>query len=73
MAKKSLIVTYHWFHHYRDFIFNEISKKFDLKLIGDKKSRYQNLKLMDLISYNTLYTYLVFSCIFYMLFTPICY
>ena len=36
MAKKSLIVTYHWFHHYRDFIFNEISKKFDLKLIGDK-------------------------------------
>ena len=52
MAKKSLIVIYHWFPHYRDFIFNEISKKFDLKLIGDKKSRYQNLKLMDLRSYN---------------------
>ena len=52
MAKKSLIIIYHWFPHYRDFIFNEISKNFDLKLIGDKKSRYQNLKLMDLKSYN---------------------
>ena len=52
MAKKHLIVIYHWFPHYRDFIFNEISKHFDLKLIGDRKSRYKNLKLMDLKSYN---------------------
>ena len=52
MAKKSLIIIYHWFPHYRDFIFNEISENFNLQLIGDTKSRYENLKLMDLKSYN---------------------
>ncbi|MDC3130448.1 glycosyltransferase, partial [Bacteroidota bacterium] len=52
MTKKSLSIVYHWFPHYRYFIFNEISKNFNLKLIGDKKSRYNNLKLMDLKSFN---------------------
>ena len=52
MVKKSLVIVYHWFPHYRGLLFSELSKIFNLKLVGDKVSNYENLRLMDLKKFN---------------------
>ena len=51
MSKKKLTIVYHWFPHYRKNLFYHINKAFDLKLIGDNKSNYNNLSLMSLKNY----------------------
>ncbi|MEC9303163.1 MAG: hypothetical protein VYD59_01835 [Bacteroidota bacterium] len=52
MAKKSLNIIYHWFPHYREILFLEISNIFNLKLIGANKTNYNNLKLINHDKFN---------------------
>lgn len=45
MARQKLIVVYHWLPHYRESVFREMDKEYDVVFLADVKTRYANLKL----------------------------